>query len=79
MTDNVKPQLEFGRYRHFKGGEYEVTELRIDVTNGAKGKWTVLYQSVGSEALKCVRSYDEFVESVQIGDESVPRFMKIDE
>ncbi len=42
MTDTfpVKPDIEFGTYRHYKGGLYEVTDLSCDEETH---EWRVTY------------------------------------
>ena len=63
-----------GKYRHYKGNEYEVlgiashseTEERLVVYRalyGARGLW--------------VRPVSMFCESVKVGDELVPRFLYV--
>ena len=65
------PSLTLGRYRHFKGGEYEVTGLaRSSETLEALVLYKPLYSDLGVWA----RPYAMFVEQVTVEGVSQPRF-----
>ena len=63
-----------GRYRHYKGGEYEVffvarhSETEEDV---------VVYRTLYGDFSHWVRPLAMFLESVEIDGESRPRFLRI--
>ncbi|MFO0937345.1 MAG: DUF1653 domain-containing protein [Gemmataceae bacterium] len=70
MNINLKP----GRYRHFKGNEYEVIGVaRHSETMEAM----VVYRMVGAAASLWVRPLDMFIEHVERDDYSGPRFVSI--
>ena len=65
------PSLALGRYRHFKGGEYEVIGLaRSSETLEALVLYKPLYGDLGVWA----RPYAMFVEQVTVEGVSQPRF-----
>ncbi|WP_313169555.1 DUF1653 domain-containing protein [Stenotrophomonas sp.] len=65
------PSLAPGRYRHFKGGEYEVVGLaRSSETLEA----VVLYKPLYGDWGLWVRPYAMFVEQVTVEGVSQPRF-----
>jgi len=65
------PSLAPGRYRHFKGGEYEVVGLaRSSETLEA----VVLYKPLYGDRGLWVRPYAMFVEQVTVEGVSQPRF-----
>jgi hypothetical protein len=72
-----KPHLQFGRYRHYSGKEYEAMQL---VCHSETLEWMVLYRRLyktdGPEYW--VRPYEMFIETVLIDGESKPRFTFID-
>jgi hypothetical protein len=72
-----KPDLKPGRYRHFKGGEYEVIAMARDTEID---EWRVLYRSLNQEAEVVLwdRPYSIFVAHVAYEGEYVPRFEYID-
>ena len=72
-----KPELELGRYRHYKGGEYEVVMLAC---HEATHEWMVIYQAqyeTGDMPSKWARTYDDFTASVVVDGETRPRFVAI--
>lgn len=73
MTDDLPPlpALPLGRYRHFKGGEYEVIGLaRSSETLEPLVLYKPLYGDLGIWA----RPYAMFVEQVEVGGVLQPRF-----
>ena len=71
-------QIERGRYRHYKGAEYEVIDL---ARHSETEQWHVVYrQCYGDNRSLWIRPLDMFSEQVisQEGAE-VPRFSKIAE
>ncbi len=71
-----KPKLPLGEYRHYKGGEYEVLMLACDE---ATHEWLVIYKALydtGTFPQIWSRTYDVFVESVDVDGVKTPRFQK---
>lgn len=72
-------EVELGRYRHYKGGEYEVLGVgHHSETLESLVVYRALYESpdFGQDAL-WVRPLSMFVETVTVEGKSVPRFQKI--
>ena len=64
----VKP----GRYRHFKGAEYQV----IDVARHSEtAEELVVYRPLYGEGRLWVRPLQLFVETVQLDGRQIPRFL----
>jgi hypothetical protein len=70
------PVLQPGRYRHFKGGLYEVVDV---VRSSETLQPMVLYRALYGEGGLWVRPYAMFVEHVQGADGSQPRFARLDD
>ncbi|MDO6513175.1 MULTISPECIES: DUF1653 domain-containing protein [unclassified Neptuniibacter] len=68
-------QIELGRYKHYKGAEYEVINL---ARHSETEQWHVVYrQCYGDEGL-WIRPLDMFVEQVKLENGlTVSRFAKI--
>jgi hypothetical protein len=66
MTD-IRP----GKYRHYKGKDYEVLGT---ATHSETGEKLVVYRPLYGEGALWVRPLAMFAESVTVGTESVPRF-----
>lgn len=63
-----------GRYRHFRGGLYEIYGL---VKHSETSKFLMLYRSIET-GVRWVRPVDSFINSVTLPDGSVvPRFDRI--
>ncbi|MCO4321022.1 DUF1653 domain-containing protein [Aliidiomarina quisquiliarum] len=68
-------QIKAGRYRHYKGSEYEV----IDTARHSENEeLLVLYRPLYGARELWVRPYNMFVESVELEGKTVPRFAYID-
>lgn len=65
------PSLPLGRYRHYKGGEYEVLGV---VRHSESLEPMVLYRALYGEAGLWVRPFAMFVESVEHNGERRARF-----
>ena len=65
------PELAPGRYRHCKGGEYEVLGL---VRHSETLEPLVLYRALYGERGLWVRPHAMFVETVVVDGRRVPRF-----
>ncbi|MCL6263087.1 DUF1653 domain-containing protein [Craterilacuibacter sp. RT1T] len=70
----VKPELTPGRYRHYKGQDYEVIDL---VCHSETEEWLVLYRPLYGEGGLWVRPYTMFFEDVIIDGVSIPRFARL--
>jgi hypothetical protein len=63
-----------GRYRHYKGNEYQVLGT---ATHSETGEKLVVYRALYDARGLWVRPVGMFCESVQVGGESVPRFLYV--
>jgi hypothetical protein len=72
-TDDLPPlpALPLGRYRHYKGGEYEVLSV---VRHSETLEPLVLYRPLYNASGDWVRPYAMFTEAVVIDGVSRPRF-----
>jgi hypothetical protein len=70
------PVLQPGRYRHFKGGLYEVVDV---VRSSETLQPMVLYRALYGEGGLWVRPYAMFMEQVDRADGSQPRFARLDD
>ncbi|WP_067863906.1 DUF1653 domain-containing protein [Neptuniibacter marinus] len=68
-------QIELGRYKHYKGAEYEVINL---ARHSETEQWHVIYrQCYGDEGL-WIRPLDMFIEQVRLENgQQIARFAKI--
>jgi hypothetical protein len=67
---------EPGRYRHYKGNEYEVVG---DATHSETGEQLVVYRPLYGARGLWVRPKAMFEEDVVVDGRSLPRFRKIGE
>jgi hypothetical protein len=76
MTNDLPalPSLPIGRYRHYKGGEYEVLGV---VRHSESLEPMVLYRALYGDAGLWVRPFAMFVESVEHNGERRPRFARV--
>lgn len=65
------PQIELGRYRHYKGGEYEVIGV---VRHSESLEPMVLYRPLYNDSGSWVRPLAMFVEQIEVGGVRQPRF-----
>lgn len=73
-----RPVLETGRYRHYKGGEYEVVCLACDELTH---EWLVVYKArydTHGAPNVWVRTYTAFTETVDVGCNVVKRFERVE-
>ena len=68
------PQLDTGRYRHYKGGQYEVQGV---VRHSETLEPLVLYRALYGEHGLWVRPAAMFTEAVLINGQSQARFVKL--
>jgi len=66
--------LELGKYRHYKGKEYEVLML---ATHSETEEEMVVYRMMYGEESVWVRPYDMFIEMVDRNGSVKPRFKKV--
>lgn len=75
MSDLVQlPGIQPGRYRHYKGGEYEVLGV---VRHSETLEPLVLYRPLYNASGLWVRPHAMFVGSVEIDGKAQPRFALI--
>ncbi|WP_432455770.1 MULTISPECIES: DUF1653 domain-containing protein [unclassified Agarivorans] len=67
-------KLKKGRYRHYKGPEYQVIDT---VTHSETEEQLVLYRPLYGEGKLWVRPYHMFVEEVVVDGQTMPRFAYI--
>lgn len=65
------PTIPLGRYRHYKGGEYEVLGV---VRHSESLEPMVLYRPLYNETGLWVRPLAMFVEQIEIDGQMQPRF-----
>ena len=68
--------IKVGRYRHFKGGEYEVVGL---ATHSETGEQLVVYRALYGDGGLWVRPVAMFLETVERDGQVRPRFEYIGE
>lgn len=71
MLNKVIP----GKYRHFKGGEYEVLGV---ARHSETGEVLVVYCALYGDRELWVRPLTMFSEQVEFGGRKMPRFTKLD-
>jgi len=70
------PTLPFGRYRHYKGGDYEVIGVARHSETLAP---MVVYRPLYNDTGWWVRPFEMFVETVQVDGVVRPRFERLAE
>jgi len=72
----MSAELPLGRYRHYKGGEYQVMGIaRHSETN----ELLVVYRPLYGEGALWVRPLSMFIESVNHDGSQIPRFQYVDD
>ncbi len=66
--------IEKGKYRHFKGGEYQVVDIAY---HSETCEEMVVYRALYGEGKLWVRPASMWTEMVEIDGKKVPRFVKI--
>ncbi len=76
MTSDLAPlpPTPLGRYRHYKGGEYDVVGV---VRHSETLEPLVLYRALYGEGGLWVRPHAMFFETVDVAGERVPRFARV--
>ncbi len=75
---NIEQRVKPGeRYRHFKGGLYEVVCQAIQESDHSP---VVVYRPLGGESAHTVwtRPLEVFFEQVQVGERTTQRFTRVD-
>lgn len=67
------PALPTGRYRHYKGKEYEVVGL---ARHSETLEVLVVYRPLYNASGLWVRPYAMFIETVEVDGQTVPRFAR---
>lgn len=70
------PATPVGRYRHYKGGEYEVVGV---ARHSETLEPLVVYRPQYGEAELWVRPHAMFFEDIEFGGRRQPRFVRIDQ
>ncbi len=72
MLESV--ELQSGKYRHYKGAEYEVLEV---ARHSETEEYLVVYRQCYGDQSLWVRPYEMFIETVTVDGETIPRFAHI--
>ncbi len=77
MTDDRVPETvpEPGRYRHYKGGEYQVVGT---ARHSETGELLVVYRCLYDNDSLWVRPLEMFLENVTVDGVCVPRFRRLE-
>lgn len=73
MTDSTN-EISPGRYRHYKGNDYQVIDL---AQHSETEEWLVVYRCLYGDHSLWVRPLAMFQETVTVAGEEVPRFDRI--
>lgn len=68
------PEIQPGRYRHFKGNEYEVIGV---ARHSETDEWLVVYRPLYGEGGLWARPLGMFLETVMVDGHSVQRFQPV--
>ncbi len=69
-------EIALGRYRHYKGGLYEVLGM---ARHSESEEWMVIYKTLYGDFSTWVRPYEMFVERVEIDGRMVQRFVRVED
>ena len=69
------PQLPSGRYRHYKGGEYELVGV---ARHSETLEPMVVYRPLYNDTGLWIRPFAMFVETIVVDGETRPRFTRVD-
>lgn len=69
-----KQTISPGRYRHYKGKDYEVIDL---ARHSETEEWMVVYRCLYGDHSLWVRPLSMFRDSVELAGEQVPRFSRL--
>ena len=68
------PSIPLGRYRHYKGGEYEILGV---ARHSETLEPVVIYRPLYNQTGLWVRPYSMFVEQVDVDGQLQPRFERL--
>lgn len=71
------PNIPLGKYRHFKGGEYELIAIARD--SEEPDRFLAVYRALYGEREVWVRALDMFLENIESGGKTIRRFEKIED
>lgn len=74
MTDShlpIKPEFKLGKYRHYKGNEYQAIDLAL---HSEDEEWVVVYRPLYGAGDLWVRPHAMFIEEGLFAGEQQPRF-----
>ncbi len=71
-----KTEIQPGRYRHYKGRDYQVIDI---ATHSETEEKLVVYRCLYGDRSLWVRPLAMFRETVEVAGEQVPRFMFVSE
>jgi hypothetical protein len=69
-------QVKLGRYRHYKGKDYQIIDL---ATHSETLEKLVVYRPLYGDQALWVRPVTMFLEQVLVDGQSLPRFRFVDE
>jgi hypothetical protein len=72
----MSAELPLGRYRHYKGGEYQVMGI---AQHSETNELLVVYRPLYGEGALWVRPLSMFIESVNHDGSQIPRFQYVDD
>ncbi|WP_438865497.1 DUF1653 domain-containing protein [Neptunicella sp.] len=75
MGRQLSKDLQPGKYRHYKGNEYQVIDV---ATHSEDGSLLVVYRPLYGEGKLWVRPLSMFSEMVTVDGQQVPRFAFIE-
>jgi len=75
LNSTAKPTVIPGRYRHYKGREYRVLGI---ARHSESDELLVVYRCLYGDESLWVRPLEMFMESVNVGDNVIPRFTLIE-
>ena len=75
MGQDIEKMVKPGKYRHYKGNEYEVVGV---ATHSESGEALVVYRCLYGNYDLWVRPLVMFSETVEVNGEVIPRFSKIE-
>lgn len=76
LAHNDMNDIKKGRYKHFKGGEYEVIGLAKDSETLEE---FVVYKALYGEKMLWIRPVSMFLDTKEVDGHTVPRFKLIEE
>ena len=72
----IPNDIKMGKYRHFKGGEYELIAIARDSED--PDRFLAVYRALYGECEVWVRPLSMFTESVERDGRQIPRFSPVE-